>query len=276
MPGIGSFQVLLGAASWDAVRYCRALTEDLYSPFVIPDEAYVAYHEDVLEDLSRWVPLDYQVGNPVLQTSNLLTVANQQRYVCSTGNGFTVPPARITDVLYRATNAFSAASEIAYLALLPFSPLNRFLFTPSLLDSPSERILRDEYLAELDKYGRGYYGVVRDPATGLLAIDLYPIPTVGGTPVYVRYQAQHAYTTNTLGDAVYATVPEANKRHFARLLYCMVLEQEQGRLAKATSTSAGILRGTSSPAALERKIERIRNEVYLQLGAAVPVVVHTF
>lgn len=273
----GSFQVLLGSASWDAVRYCRAKTGDLYSPFIVPDESYMAYHEDVLEDLSRWVPLDYQVGNPVLQTSSLLTVANQQRYVCTSGNGFSSPPARITDVLYRATNAFSAASEIAYLALLPFSPLNRFLFTPSLLDSPSERILRDEYLSELDKYGRGYYGVVRDPATGLLAIDLYPIPTVGGTPVYVRYQAQHAYTSSSpLGDAVYATVPENHKRQFARLLWCQVMEEELERFAKATSTSAGILRGTASPQALERMIERTRSEVYQQLGAAVPVVLHTF
>jgi len=270
------YQIQLGTTEWDAVRYCRALTEDLYTPFIVPDESYGAYAEDVAQDFSRWVPLDIQVGNPVTQTSGFLTVANQQRYVCNAGNGFASPVARITDVLYQATNAFSAASEISYLALLPFSPLNRFLFTPSLLDSPSERILRDEYLSELDHYGRGFYGLARDPASGAVAIDLYPIPTTGGTPIYVRYQTIHVATASLLNDAVYSRVPEDRKRQFARLLYCLVLEQESDRYAKATSTSAGILRGTASPQALERKIERIRSSVYQELGAALPVVAHTF
>jgi hypothetical protein len=271
-----AYQVQLGTTEWDAVRYCRALTEDLYTPFVVPDESYIAYAEDVAEDFSRWVPLDIQVGNPVLGTSAFLTVANQQRYVCNVANGFASPVARVTDVLYRATNAFSAASEISYLALLPFSPLNRFLFTPSLLDSPSERILRDEYLSELDHYGKGYWGQVRDSGTGTAAIDLYPIPVTGGLPIFVRYQTIHTATASPLNDAVYLRVPEDRKRQFARLLYCMVLEQESGRYAKATSTSAGILRGTASPQALERKIERIRSSVYLELGGALPVVAHTF
>lgn len=270
------FQVLLGSSKWDAVRYCRALTEDLYTPFSVPDESYQAFHEDVAEDLSRFLPVDYWVGNPVTNSSPLVTVANQLVYVCSSANGFTAAPHRILEVLYQATNAFSAASEISYLALLPFSPLNRFLFTPSLLDSPSERILRDEYLAELDHYGRGFYAVARDPATGLPSLAFYPIPTVAGNPLYVHYQAGHTYTTTTLGDALYATIPENHKLNFARLLYCLVLEQEQERYAKATSTSAGILRGTSNPQALLQKIERIRNETYQRLGGSLPVMVQTF
>ena len=271
------FQCQLGTSQWDAVRYVRALTEDLYTPFVIPDESYMAFHEDVAEDISRFLPLDYWVGNPVTQVSPLTTVANQQVYVASVANGFTVPPTRILEFLYQATNAFSAASEISYLALLPFSPLNRFLFTPSLLDSPSERILRDEYLSELDHYGRGFYAVQRDPATGLLSVAIYPIPTVSGTPLYAHFQGNHVSSAGSFPlDVWYKTIPEANKRHFGRLLYCLVVEQELDRYAKATSTSAGILRGQASPQALQTKIERIRNEVYQQLGGTLPAVAHTF
>lgn len=271
------FQCQLAASQWDAVRYARALSEDLYTPFIVPDESYMAYHEDVAEDISRFLPVDYWVGNPVLAASPLVTVANQQVYVASSGNGFAVPPSRITEFLYQATNAFSAASEISYLALLPFSPLNRFLFTPSLLDSPSERILRDEYLSELDHYGRGFYAVQRDPATGLLSIAIYPIPTVSGTPLFAHYQGNHVASAGGIAlDVWYKTIPEQNKRHFGRLLYCLVVEQEMDRYAKATSTSAGILRGSASPLALQAKVERIRNEVYQQLGGALPVVAHTF
>src|SRR5216684_6057970 len=114
-----------------------------------------------------------EIGNSLLQTSPLTTIANQKRYVLNAAVGVVGIVTRITDALYRAVGTFSAGSEIAYLALLPFSPINRFLFTPSLLDSPSERILRDEYLQELDKYGLGFVVGGRDPATGMMAVDIY-------------------------------------------------------------------------------------------------------
>jgi hypothetical protein len=269
------FQVLLGTSQWDAVRFCRAMTEDLYTPFIVPDESYMSYHEEVSEDFSRWVPLDYQVGNVMTSTSPFQTVVNQQRYVCNSANGFTVAPMQITDVLYRAAGSLSAVNELAFLALLPLSPLNRFLSTPYILDSPSERILRDQVLSEAGHYGQGYWGLVRDPATGLPAIDLYPIPAAAGTPIFVRYAARHTNTASeVLADATYPTVPEDKKRQFARLLYCMILEQEQERFAKATSTRAGILQGSASPALLDRKIERIRTETYQQLGGTAPSVLH--
>jgi hypothetical protein len=272
---IANFQVMLGASKFDAVNYCRNLTEDVWTPYTVPDSAYMSYHEDVAEDFSRFVPLDYQIGNPFTVTSTFVTVAQQQRYICNSGNGFLATPDRITDLLFQATNSFSAASEIAYLALLPFSPLNRFLFTPSLLDSPSERVLRDEYLSELEKYGRGYYGVVRDPASGLPAIDLYPMPMTAAIPIYVRYQARHLATIDGQGNALYATIPEAYKRQFARLLYCMVLEQEQERFARTAQVTAGILSSSSRPEQLARKITRIREKVYQELGATAPQVIHS-
>jgi len=116
---------------------------------------------------------------------------------------------------------------------------------------------------------------VRDPATGLMAIDLYPTPVVAGTPIYVRYQTDQQ-NTGTGGNFLYATVPDTYKRHFARLLYAMALEQNLNYFARNTMTSAGILRGQSSPASLERTINRTRQSVYRQLGGAVPVGMQTF
>jgi hypothetical protein len=261
-----AYQILIGPSGYDAVNAVRQLTEDTSAVPVIADAAYQAYAELVNEDFSRFVPVDILVGNPVTLTSPLLTVSMQQRYVCTPANGFTFPPMQVTDVLYRATNAFSAASEIAYLALLPFSPLNRFLFTPSLLDSPSERILRDEYLSELDHYGKGYYRIVRDQ-TGLQAIELYPIPQQGGTAVYARYTAQHQITTVS-GNSVIATIPEDLKRWWVQLLYAEILIQESERFGKLNKAKAGLIDLSSDPRMLVLKGKDIREAAYLALGEA--------
>lgn len=276
-----AYSCLLGTSqTWDAVAYSRALTEDDTTPFTVPDTRYQLYVEAIAEDFSRFVPLDYTVGNVTTQTSPWLTVANQAVYICNSSNGFTVPPMGITSVLYQATNAFSAASEISYLALLPYSPLNRFLFTPSLLDSPSERILRDEYLAELDHYGIGFYAIQRDPATGLLAIALYPTPATGGVPLFAQYRAGHVDTGTApvlTNGSKYLTVPEDLKRVFGNLLFARVLEEEGDRLAKAASARAGMLEvRAGNPEVMEQKVQRVRNEAYAELGGNVPVAIHSF
>jgi hypothetical protein len=271
-----TFQVQLGPARWDAVSYVRGLSGDVSTPYLIPNETYASLAEDVAEDISRFLPLDLWVGSLNLGTSPLVTVANQQVYVCNPANGFTSPPVRIAEFAYGARFDLGAGNELTYLALLPSAPFNRWLFTPYILDNPSDRVLRDLSLAELSKYTQGAYAVDRDPATGLLSVAIYPIPSSAGIPLFAHYQANHVGVPDALGNAVYATIPDANKRHFARLLYALVLESEMQRAAKATSTSAGILRGTADPKSLSAMIERIRSETYQQLGAAVAVAIHTF
>ena len=233
---------------------------------IIPDGAFRAYAEDVNEDFSRHVPLDYRVGDPYAATSPLTTVAGQQNYVCSVANGFTATPMWITDVLYSAGSGYSAASEIAYLALLPFSPINRFLFAPSLLDSPSERILRDEYLNELSHYGNGYYGNATDPTTGLPSINLFPIPANTGTPIFARYAAQHVINATDPNNWKIVTVPEHLKRNWAQLLAAMILEEEGDRIAKTRNAKAGLIEIQADSRTMENKIDRLRLDAYSQLG----------
>lgn len=260
-----SFTVQLGASAWDAVAYVRNLIEDTAGA-VIPDGAFKAYAEDVNEDFSRHIPLDYLVGNPYLATSALATVAGQQNYVCSSANGFTATPMWITDVLYSAGSGYSAASEIAYLALLPFSPINRFLFTPSLLDSPSERILRDQYLNELSHYGTGYYSEATDPTTGLPSINLFPIPASSGTPIYVRYAAQHLISVTDPNNWKIVTIPEHLKRNWAQLLAAQILEEEGDRIAKTRTAKAGLIEIQADSRTMEAKIDRLRLDAYGALG----------
>jgi len=266
-----AYKCLLGPAAWDAVAYVRAKSEDIAVPFKIPDTSYQVYVEEVAEEFSRWLAIEDQVGDPYAVTSPLLTVKGKQRYLCSPGNGFPVAPTTITGVLYQATSVFSASSEISYLALLPFSPVNRFLFTPSLLDSPSERVMRDEYLNELDHYGKGWADVVRDRVTGLLAIDLYPIPGQDGNPIFARYTAPFVNVPSG-GNDVFVTIPDAYKYLFAKLLWATVLEQEGSRTSKVDSAAAGFIRKTSSPELLFNKALSLRAEVYNALGGAVPSV----
>lgn len=265
------FSLLLGQSAWDCVPYVRNLVEDTTAPFVIPDAAIQVYAEDVLEDFSRHVPLDNLVGNPSTNTSTMNTVANQQRYVCSVANGFSAQIMGVSDVLYRAGTGYSAASEIAYLALLPFSPINRFLFTPSLLDSPTERILRDEYLSELEHYGYGYYNVVRDAATGLPALDLYPIPVIAGLAIYVRYQTLHIMSQANEDAWTVATVPEPSKRNFAKLLAAMVMEQEADRIIKVWQAKGGLVDVQSDSRSMELRVERWRQDAYNSMGGRTAV-----
>lgn len=265
-----AFTVQLGASLWDAVAYVRNIIEDTAGA-VIPDGAFQAYAEDINEDFSRHVPLDYIVGNPVLNTSSLVTVTNQQRYVLTTANGFTPTPMWVTDVLYRAGTGYSAASEIAYLAILPFSPLNRFLFTPSLLDAPSERILRDQYLGELQHYGMGYFSLATDGATGLPAIDLYPIPVISAIPIFVRFQAAHIINKTDSANWKIATVPEDKKRSWARLLAAQILEEEGDRIIKTRTAKAGLIETQSDSRTMESKIDRLRGDAYADLGGRTSV-----
>lgn len=264
--------IKLGESAWEAVALVRNLIEDAASPFVVSDAALQVYAESVTDEFSLHIPLDYVVGNAYAATSPLLTTRGVQRYVCTSGAGFSVHPHRITDVLYAANLGYSAGSEIAYLALLPFSPVNRFLVTPNLLDSPSERVLRDEYLNELSHYGQGYYSVVRDPATGRPALDLFPTPGVDGLPIYVRYQGGHVMTPDGLGGFTIATVPEPYKRHWAMLLYAMVLEQESERLMKAKSAKSGITELQTDPRLLDMRVNRIRADAIAGLGGMAGVV----
>lgn len=271
-----AYQVLLSTSAFDAVAYARQMSNDTDTPYVTPDAAYELYQEDVVEDFSRYVPLDYIVGNPAVLTSALTTVANQQRYVCSVANGFSVEPARITDVSYNSSGLLTNTTDWGALNLMPFSPLGRFFLANTwLVDNPSMLTMRSEYRDTVDRLFPGFYNVVRDPTTGLLAIDLYPIPTVTGQPIYVRYQGNHIDTGTAGVNAIYLTVPEALKRYFAILLYCTVVENNLDEIARAGSTRAGILQEGGSPEWLERKLARLRASTYQALGGTFPVVVHT-
>jgi hypothetical protein len=255
----------LGVSAWDAVTYVRNRTEDITAPFIVPDSAYDAYIETVTEDFSRHVPLDYVIGDPYANTSPLVTVTGQMRYVCTSGNGFVVEPSRITDVLYRAASGYNASSEMAYLAILPFSAVNRFLSTPNLLDSPSERVLRDGYLNELAHYGQGYYWTERDSTTGRMVIVLVPIPGTSGLPVFVRFQGDHQIAVSGT-DRLIPTIPETYKRVWANLLYAEVLEQESERLMREKSLKAGLVDLMTDPRLLALQCDRIRQDAYAQLG----------
>lgn len=263
-----AFTCTLGpSASWDVVAYVRNVIEDTSTTPLVSDAAMQSYVEVVNEDFSTHSPLDYLLGSPATSASPMTTVLNQQRYVCSSANGFTPTPMFVTDVLYPAGSGYSAASEIAYLTLLPFSPINRFLFTPSLLDSPSERLLRDEYLAELAHYGYGYWSRARDGATGLPAVDLYPIPSVSGLPIYVRYCAQHTITVNSSTSWSVSTIPEYQKRIYGDLLLAQTLEEESDRLQKAHMIKAGINEIQGDGKTMEARIDRLRERAYSKLGA---------
>lgn len=253
------------SGSFDVIAYARAMIEDATAPYVIPDASFLVLVEKTAEEYSRYLPLDETIGDPSTATSPLMTAPNVRSYVCTPGNGFAVPPMTITDVLYRAGATYSAANELAYLSILPFSPINRFLYSPNLLDSPSERILRNEYLNELQHYGKGFYAAYRDRATGLLSIMLFPTPTGTSVPVFVRYLAAHP-KTGTTSDPIYATIPEDLKYPFGDLLYSNVMLIEADRLAKFQRARAGLLDIEGDPVAMRELAMEVRHNAIASLN----------
>jgi hypothetical protein len=267
------------ALTFDAFRYVRGQVGDPNPPAftgpglpIISDNSLLDYVDIAAKEFSQYVPLgDIVVGN-IAGTSGsppsspLNTVAFQSRYVCNVANGFAYPVKTITDVLYRASGVFTAASEIAYLALMPVSPLNWFRIDKDLLNSPSSRHIRDEYLQELDHYGIGYWGWARDPATGYPALDLYPPPVTAGLPIFVRYTTYYQQVPDMSGNPTYPTVPEDMTFHFARFLLAEVMNQEAINIYKYTTLKSGIIQQTSSPGDIRAEGARIRDEARLAVG----------
>lgn len=259
-------QIQIGPSGFDAAKYVLNQVEDTGQDY-ITDDALRSYAELVNEEFSWYIPLDYIVGNPTNNTSPLVTVAGQIRYVCSPANGFTATPMRITDVLYLAAAGFTAADEASYVYLMPFSPVNRFLLNPYILDSPSERIIRDQWLSELAHYGQGNAGLSVDPATGLWAIDLYPYPLESGIPIFARYAGAHILTTDASLNITVPTVPATRVRDWAKLLYIEVMEQEGERMMKNHMLKAGITTLQQDSKSMEQRINRIKEDVLGSLGA---------
>lgn len=264
---MANLTVKLGTSAWDAVAYVRAQIEDTTTPFTVPDASLTAYAEVAAEEFSRHVPLEDMVGNPFTNTSGFNTVANTQRYVCNAGNGFAASPTRIIGCLWRAGSAYTNTSDISYLVFSPATPVNQFLFGSDWLENPTYRVIRSEYLTELERFGRGAYGVSRDRATGLLALDLFPVPSTS-LPVFVRYQCSHVNTPDGNGFPTYPTVPEELKLHFAKLFLAEVYEQEADRLAKFQKMQAGFTQYQGSAADLRQKGASLRDDVFLALEGA--------
>lgn len=259
-----AFKMLLSTSAWDAVAYIRARTEDSAQPPMIPDSSYKAYAEEAIEEYSRMAPLERQIGSALPQlTSPFMTVTNQQRYLCNATNGFTTgAPMNILEVSYRPAGGFNASNEVIYLSMLP-DAVSLLSFD---IESPVTRLLRDQTLSEISHYAVGFYSAIRD-VSGLLAIDLYPIPTMA-LPVEVRYTLMHPQTI-VGGNFAYVTIPEDHKRLVANLLYATVLEEETERLSKFRKVRAGMIENNTNPNGLYQLAQSLRDDVYNNLGGAV-------
>jgi hypothetical protein len=258
---------------WDAIAYVRGQIEDTTAPFLIPDATLALYVEAGAEEFSKWEPLgEHVVGTFGVPTpsSPLATISGISRYSCTVGNGFIYPVAEVTDVLFKASGIFNAASEMSYMALMAVTPFNWFYAEGNLLARPSDRIIRSEMLNELDHYGGGYWGLARD-ANGVRAIDIYPVPTSSGTPIFVRYTSSHQNVPDGSGNPTYPTIPENLKRYFGKFCLIEVLSQEEDRLAKSSQLKAGVTQRWSTPGAVRSYREGLKSDLELAMGSAVTV-----
>lgn len=266
-----AFSCIVGTTKTeDAVDYCRQQTGDTDATTqVIPDDFYLDAVNDVTSDLGRFVDLTDIVGDIYHLTSPWLTVMGQQRYQLTAANGFnhTVDLGAPIQVLYQAGSGYSAAAELGYFALMPFTPDNLWLFAPNLLDSPSRRLIRDEYLNELEHYGMGSFEARLDP-TGVPVIDLYPVPMVNGVPIYCRYSTPLA-TSPIAGDpdgSVKLTVADQYIRHFKRLLLAEAREYQAQLAAGNLDAKAGEIELRQDPQSFMRMARDLRQRVYDELG----------
>lgn len=266
----------IGASqTYDVITYIRNQIEDTnVNSFKVSDAALQLYIENAAEEFAKWEPLgEFVVGNigGTPPTSPLSTIAGISRYSCSVANGFLYPVHEVIDVLFKSSGVFTAASEIAYLQLMPVSPFNWFSTQGNILSKPSERIIREEMFDELDHYTKGFWSTARG-ADGVKVIDVFPIPASSGLPIFARYTSGYiSVPAPVSGDPTYPTIPENHKRYFAKFALAEVLDQEADRLAKSSQLKAGVMQRWSSPAAIRMLAENLRSDVQNALGAAVTV-----
>lgn len=266
-----AFALKLGPSGWDAIKYVRGRIEDPSGPNqMISDDVFQMYAEDVLEEFSERVYGEAVVGTPwsTPPASPFVTIRQQQRYILQPGTlGLpTTPIIGVTDLLWVADSTISAINDFSYLQLLPSSALARFIPTGDILDQPSYRIMREMRLDELRQYGKGYYSVSIDPATGFYAVDLAPVPLSAGIPVYIKVATSHSMDRTDPANWLIPTIPENRKRHFARLLHATMMEQEAERVAKVKLSRGGLIEETSDANATRRQGEAERAWVLLELG----------
>jgi hypothetical protein len=262
-----ALSITLGPDGYDAVRYVRGRVGDPDGS-TFSDAELVAYAQEANSDFSRHLPLDIFVGDVLGGTSPLLTVADQGRYVCTPGNGFPSAPLFIREVLWAATSAgFNASNEAATLALMPTFIISKVLFRPGLLDSPSERVLRQSYLNELSHYGRGFYDTYNDPATGLLGINLFPVPELDGLPLFVQAGLAHGMFDDGSGNLDIPTVPADRVTDWARLLWAILVENEALRVCATKQAKAGLVEIASDPRVLMQFAIEQRHSIYAKLGS---------
>jgi len=264
-------KVLLGPSGpnqWDAANYVRQQMEDVPG-YLISDNAISAYVQPTNEEFSRFLPLDWILGDPQGMTSPLVTVLNQQRYVCSAANGFPIPPNMVKGVSYLSTyfGTLTAQNEIALQQFLASTAAGAASLFQVVADSPTQRVIRDLGLDEIARYNRGFYQVVQDGLTGLPALDLYPVPQVSGMPIVVRYTTAHQFTYDVPSTTyTFPTIPPAKNWLWAKLLLLQVLEEEQDRLIKAKQMKAGLVEISTDARQAEQRLNRLRDEVNGSLG----------
>lgn len=272
-----SFQCLVGHSQWDAAAYVRAITEDTDpTAFVVPDTSYALYAEGAAEEFSRYCPLgEFVLGSPMADppTSPLETINDVQRY--SLNPSFMAeqglpPVADITDVLYRVGEQILAGSDLAFFLLIPSSPLGRFVLDPS---SPTMRVLRNQFLNELDHYGVGWWTREWD-IDGYPAIDLWPVPQEDGLPILVRYTALHPVTelNDEFNSVSYPTIQEFRKRIFAELMAAQVLQENAIRFAGRVSLKSGIIAQTANPQFYVDQAKSMRERALSSLGKNAPLI----
>jgi len=260
-----SFELFVGPEDneLEVVEYVRSqLGDEAGTEF--SDEVFVQAVQEVVLDFSRHKPVDVIVGDPVLNTSPLMTVENQRLYLLDSTHGFDPPVMMVTDVLYRAAGYLSNISEYSYMSMMAMSPMSRFFATPYAIDSPTTRLLIEQYANEANKWGIGYWQ--KQNTVDGLAIEVLPIPQSGGLPIFIRYWAAHTPTAVNDSDHYY-TVPQVHERDFALLLQAAVLERAGMRaLRRGTLLKTGLNSRTILAREILDEVTWLRTRAYTSLG----------
>jgi hypothetical protein len=269
-----ALRTLIGSNQLDAVAYVRGRMGDIGPVFRLPDATIAATIPMVATEFSRWQPLGhFQIGNAYPPYSSpLVTVAGQERYIINSGVLGALPPIQnIEEVEYLANLPMTnAGGEVPYNMLTTPYLGGAYGVDPGM---PSSRIIRDFMRSEIDTYGVGFSDWGHDLA-GNVFIDLYPIPTMSGTPIFVKYSAQHPLTMAGV-DFTYPTVPDSYAKRWADLLWINLIEDNVVLFSRRGMVQAGLLRQSGDAKMALTFARQMRQELEGALGANTPVIERT-
>lgn len=163
-------------------------------------------------------------------------------------------------------------NDAIFLPMLDSPTSSLFGMSQYAYRSPSERLVRDGILQELDHYVQAFLGYTVEMGTPPM-LYLLPLTQTSGLNVIVRYGADHPNSSSDPTNPSWNTLPPGHWRHIPTLILWALAQQRADLITSSMSMSgaSGGSQAMTQSWQLLNRAERALHDVQMALGAEVTV-----